>query len=146
MSSITVSDLKARVSEINDLLLESGSNIFFMLKPRNGTQAVDSYYIDVKGSTKCIGNIEIGSSRCCIIALNSIYLDRLGDIYHGSELSRKSAKVILSRVIDFRCDYHKLDTNKQLILIMWANLIKYNKPVLHSKAYGFFNHLSKRVK
>lgn len=146
MSRLTINDLKDEVNTRNEYLVYSGSNVFFKAQERCGYKAVDLYFVDESGKEVCQNNIEIGTPRECIDRLYIEAKHHMGKCFHGSALTRKTAKSRLLGHIDFNKDPAQLRQSELELLSTWAKLIKYKKPTNFSKGYGFFIHLQKRVK
>lgn len=146
MKRLTINDLKDTVNTRNSFLVHSGSNVFFKAKERNGYKAVDLYFIDNNGLEVCQGNTEAGTPRECIERLYIEASNNMGKRYHGSEITRKTAKGRLLGHIDFNKDPAQLSQCELELLHTWAKITNYKKPVNFSRGYGFYIHLQKRVK
>ena len=145
MPRVTINDLKNEAIYQNEVLVDSGSNVLFKIKERNGYRAVDLHFIDENGEDVCHDCIEGGSSRECI---NRLYIEarnNIGKCYHGSSITRKTAKARLLGHIDFDKDPSRLSNFELNLLTKWAKLTKFKKPYKWSRGYGFFLHLKNRV-
>ena len=145
MSRITINDLKNEVIYFNEALADSGSNVFFKAKERNGYKAVDLHFIDENGEDVCHDNVEAGSPRKCINRLIIEARNNMGKCYHGSGITRKTAKARLAQHIGFHKDPSQLTKFDLEVLNKWAKLTNYAKPINYSRGYGFFLHLKNRV-
>jgi hypothetical protein len=84
MRRITIKDLRACVEEINDRLLERGSDRRIEQGGRNGYQAIDVYAVDADNKRMGSGvlrNVQCGSSRECIDAAWLFYYQELDHIH-----------------------------------------------------------------
>jgi len=145
MSRVTIKDLKAEVHYFNEVLVESGSNVLFKAKERNGYKALDLHFIDENGEDVCHDCIEGGSPRQCIARLIIEARNNVGKCYHGSGITRKTAKARLSAHIGFHRDPAQLTQWDLSLLHTWAKITKYQKPINFSRGYGFFLHLKNKV-
>lgn len=146
MKRLTINDLKDEVNKQNEYLVYSGSNVLFKVGERYGYRAVDLYFVDDNGDDRCQNNIECGSSRQCVDKLYIEAKHHMGKRFHGSKITRKTAKSRLLGHINFNKDPAQLTQSELELLHTWAKLTKYRKPVNYSRGYGFFIHLQKRVK
>ena len=143
---ITVKDLEREIVKQNEFLAYSGSNIYIVVEQRNNYTAIDRYYVDENGRNRCDNYIECGTPRECLsvaYGLNNKYHKK---VFHGSKITRKTAKKILMRQIDFNLDVAQMSQSQLELLHTWAKLTKYKKPVNFSRGYGFFIHLKNKVK
>jgi len=145
MTRITIKDLREEVKYQNEVLADSGSNVLFYVKQRNGYVAVDLHFIDETGDNVCHDYVECGSSRKCYNRVGVVTTANLGQCYHGGGISRQMAKARLLDYIDFDKDPALLTPNKLNLLHTWAKLTKYQKPPNCSRGYGFFLHLKNKV-
>lgn len=147
MSNYTITNLRSDIESINLVMLDSGSNVFFREQGRNGYQAVDLMYVDEKGEINCHTNIESGSSKECFLRLNREYKCYFGKTFHGSKITRKTAKTLLKNVINFNNDFHQCPLSSRGLLVKFAKLTKYRRPqtATGSLALYFFNHLQNKV-
>ena len=146
MSYTSINDLRNEVKHQNELLAYSGSNVFFRVGERNGCKAVDLYFIDQHGATVCQNNIESGTSKECMNRLYSEASTNMNKRYYGAPITRKTAKTVLAKYIDFSKDPAEIRQSELILLHDWAKLTKYRKPVNFSRGYGFYIHLKNKVK
>ena len=143
---ITVKDLELEVIKQNEFLAHSGSNIYAVVKQRNNYTAIDRYYIDENGVNCCDNYVECGTPRECLSVAYGFNSDNHKKVFHGTTITRKTAKTILMMQINFNKDPAQLRQSELELLHTWAKITKYKKPVNFSRGYGFFIHLQKRVK
>jgi hypothetical protein len=145
MRRFTPTDLKLEVKAANQVLAESGSNIFYKEGYHYEWQKVDLYFIEEDGSKTCQCNLESGTSRECDARMNLDLHTTKGKMHYPTKPTRKMAKGVLSMHIDFSKDVHCLKQSDCEMLRTWAKITKYAKPANASRGFGFFIHLQKRV-
>lgn len=144
----TICSLRADIEKYNRWLAEGGSNFFYREQGRNNYQAVDLMKVEEDGSISCERNLEGGSSRDCLQAIADHYSSYHNKISYGCSPTRKMAKTVLGRLVNYDECYYTQSLAHNDALLTWAKLTKYRKPqqANGSRCRYFFDHLVKRVK
>lgn len=142
----TARDLEQKILETNQILVDSGSVYFYEIGSAYGDTQVNRCYIDPEGKRRNLSNVEMGSPRQCDQAMTSDHYNYLG-AKHVKAITRKTAKGVLSLVINFSKDCVQLNHYELMVLSKWAKLTKYRKSKTSSMSTGaaFFNHLKNKV-
>jgi hypothetical protein len=88
----TVKRLRENLEEMNQRLAEAGSEIQFLLSPRNNYQAVDEIAVDREGKrigSGCVRNVGCGTSR----EVDGYCWDRFYQIINQIDRDAKDAEI-----------------------------------------------------
>lgn len=148
MPRYTITDLRADIARYNSYYqAHSGSCYYFRHEGRNGYQASDLMKVEPDGRHSCQSNLECGSSRDCMRAMQRAHFNFHGYTYPYKSLTRNRAFEMLKLAgVDFDQDFRAQCIEYQDLLATWAKLTKYRRPrnASGSTARYFFTHLNRK--